>query len=654
MSGLYLNYCFCKITQDMEDVFATEFVDNSLRKFREDYPDYCFYRDGNQILYWSVNPAITTAITKLKSIKLQISSSTHPAVISKMIERKIYQQLCLAGGYNLYYEKYSHNLVAKKAKPLFSDDALDINECAKISTYFFKQNDDFFFGFSVSCNLSYTFKWSKKQFSENKIDASDLFENRAGKVAANKRAIERYKNAKGLQTQIDNLVSTFETKSNHFQFTKRVVEWLKEKLKGELYKNIKITSCEINYLPYSNVFENEIFVAPKKYYANDKTYAGLPSDALKALGPYKAQFSNPNMRVALIGLKENEGTLNVFTKQLAEKIKQLFKLDITYTNYWVEKDTIDSFAKAIAPINLQNTDLAIFVVRKDQKFLRPKESPYLFCKAKLIGQEIPTQCLCIETIKKPNDFILSNISLNIYAKFGGTAWGIEKKDTTKKELIIGIGSTVNYEKQTVISIANVFDNSGIYLAGTCNPIIDRKSYIAELETLLKELFKTILQDETDVHLIFHIFKSAGKDTEIKALENVIKHYDKINISYAFVHLGYGHNFRIYFNDGKLDLKKGQYIKLNKSESLLIVNPHSTTPIKITIDKRSTFKDIYYISQQAFAFAHLSERSFMPSKKPVTILYPSIMTNLIEKLKLIDNWDYNKLKVKGVTEKLWFL
>lgn len=232
--------------------------------------------------------------------------------------------------------------------------------------------------------------------------------------------------------------------------------------------------------------------------------------------------------------------------------------------------------------------------------------------------------------------------------------GYRKKDTTKKELIVGIGATVNYKKQQVMSIANVFDNSGVYLAGACNPIIDYENYAHELEKLLVELFDSVLYGEKDVHLIFHLFKSASKNKEIKALENVIKHFKDINITYAFVHLGYGHNFRIYYNDGKNDLKKGQYIHISQEESLLIMNDKSNIPLRITVDKRSNFKDIYYISQQIFAFAHLSERSFKPSKKPITILYPSIMAGLIEKLKMIDNWDYDKLKVKGVTEKLWFL
>ena len=76
------------------------------------------------------------------------------------------------------------------------------------------------------------------------------------------------------------------------------------------------------------------------------------------------------------------------------------------------------------------------------------------------------------------------MDLNIYAKLGGTAWGIEKKDTTKRELIIGIGSTVNYNNQQIISIANVFDNSGVYLAGACNPIVEIDNYPEELEKLI--------------------------------------------------------------------------------------------------------------------------------------------------------------------------
>lgn len=655
MSGLYLNYCFCSLSDSDTDVYSVNYIDQEqLMNLRKENKDICFYRSGNAIYFWSFDCKDSTLAERLSAIKVSINPTEYPSIVSKMLENRIYDLFKVTKSYDLYYEKYSHNLVAKKNSPIYKDDALNIYKCAKVSTYFFYQNDQIYFGFSVSSNLDYSFNWSKNDFANHKIDCGGLYENKNGKVAANTRALTRYKEASGLSNEIDKIKLDAENKSQQFSFTKKVIAWLQKGLIGPLYGNIEVKECVNNYFPYENVFENEIIAPPKKYYANDQVISGLPSAALEKVGPYTAVSNNTVRTITLVASKEYEGMLNVFTKQLATKIKKLFRLDLQYEYSWVEKESVHSFGEAILPLNSKNSDLVIFIVKRDYRYMKPELSPYYHCKAKLIGQEVPTQCICIETIKHINDFIMGNISLNIYAKLGGTAWGIEKKDTTKRELIIGIGSTVNYNNQQIISIANVFDNSGVYLAGACNPIVEIDNYPEELEKLISELFETLLVDETDVHLIFHIYKSVGKNREIRALEKVLERYKHINISYAFVHLNYGHNFRVYFNDGKNDLRKGQYIRLNALESLMIVNDKSPIPLRISIDKRSNFKDIYYISQQAFFFSHLSERSFMPSKKPITILYPSIMAHLIEKLKIVEKWDYDKLRVKGVTEKLWFL
>lgn len=655
MSGLFLNYCFCTISNTDTDIFSIDYIDKEqLKSLRSVNKNICFHRSGNIIYFWSNDDSDSTLARELTAISVSINAVEYPTIICKMLENKIFDLFEATGKYDLYYERYSHNLVAKKKMPAYNDDALKVNECAKISTYFFRQDDEVFFGFSVSSNLDYSFNWSKKDFADHNIDSGGLFENRVGKVAANTRALTRYKDARGVSATLDTIKENFERKTSQFNFAKRVFSWLKKGLVGQLIGNICIENCEINYLPYDKVFENEIISAPKKFYANDQYVGGLPSAALEKVGPYMAVSNNTQRTITLVVSKEYEGSLNVFTKQLEDKMKKLFRLDLNYNYIWVENETVKSFGDAILPLNSKNTDLVLFVIKQDFRNMHPSASPYYYCKAKLIGQEVPTQCVCIETIKRANDFIMGNITLNIYAKLGGTAWGIEKKDTTKRELIIGIGSTVNYNNQQVISIANVFDNSGVYLAGACNPIVELNNYPEELERLIRDLFETLLVGETDVHLIFHIYKSVGKAKEIRALERVIERYKNINITYAFVHLNYGHNFRLYYNDGNNDLRKGQYIRLNSMESLLVVNDKTPIPLRISIDKRSSFKDIYYISQQAFFFSHLSERSFMPSKKPITILYPSIMANLIEKLKIIDKWDYDKLRVKGVTEKLWFL
>ncbi len=655
MSGVYLNYCFCDITKDIEEAYSINYTDKELlNNLRNDYPMFTFYREGDRIFYWSNQQVNEDNVPNLKPTKVEISIDTHPTLICKMLEEKIVNIFKTVSQYDIYYEKFSHCLVAKKLKAIYSDDVLNVYSCCKIKPYFFRQNDRLYFGFNVSSNLKYKFNITKEQCAQYGMDSKGLLEDNSGKIAANTRAISRYKEVAGDKSKLNTLDNEYLDKAKQFAIVKKAIDWIGKHLLGKLYGNIEITGVRSNYLPYDDVFENEVISAPKRYYANDKVVSGKPSVALMEVGPYMAQTGDSNINVTLIASKDNEGSLNIFTRQLSDKMNSLFRLHLCFNYIWVANNNTSSFLEAILPINTKNTDIALFILKKDARYINPFASPYYPCKAKLIGQEVPTQCICIETIKRINDFILGNIALNLYAKLGGTAWGIEKKSTTKKELIIGIGATINYNKQLTMSIANVFDNSGVYLAGACRPIINTDNYIEELENLIQDLFTNILDGEKEVHLIFHIFKSIGQNKEIQALEHVLHKIKDAEVAYSFVHLGYGHNFRMFCNDGKSLIHKGQYIQLNQLESLLIVNDKSVIPLKISIDKRSSLKDIYYVTQQAFFFAHLSERSFIPSKKPITILYPSIMAGLVEKLKTIDCWDYGKLKVKGVTEKLWFL
>jgi hypothetical protein len=153
-------------------------------------------------------------------------------------------------------------------------------------------------------------------------------------------------------------------------------------------------------------------------------------------------------------------------------------------------------------------------------------------------------------------------------------------------------------------------------------------------------------------LIFHLYKSAGEEYEIKAINNVKDRFAEYDFEFALVHLGYGHNFRMYYNDGRNDVMQGTYVQLNKHSALLHFVPKSDLPLKIDLDKRSTFTSLFYLAKQVYWFSHLSHRSYMPAKKTVTIMYPSLMAKMTEELKKVDGWDYDRLK--AVSEKLWFI
>ena len=64
------------------------------------------------------------------------------------------------------------------------------------------------------------------------------------------------------------------------------------------------------------------------------------------------------------------------------------------------------------------------------------------------------------------------------------------------------------------------------------------------------------------------------------------------------------------------------------------------------------KDKDYITKQIYWFCHLSFRSFIPSKRTVTMQYPYLISKLTNEIKQIDGWDYELLK--GIGDKLWFL
>ncbi|MEO5644057.1 MAG: hypothetical protein ABIQ40_16920 [Bacteroidia bacterium] len=153
-------------------------------------------------------------------------------------------------------------------------------------------------------------------------------------------------------------------------------------------------------------------------------------------------------------------------------------------------------------------------------------------------------------------------------------------------------------------------------------------------------------------LIFHLFKSASEEYEITAINGLKARLAEYNFEFALVHLAYGHNFRLYYNDGRYDVNQGTYIQLSKHSALLHFVVKSDLPLKIDLDRRSTFTSLFYIAKQVYWFSHLSHRSYMPSKRTVTIMYPSLMVKMTEELKKVDGWDYERLK--AVSEKLWFI
>jgi hypothetical protein len=66
-----------------------------------------------------------------------------------------------------------------------------------------------------------------------------------------------------------------------------------------------------------------------------------------------------------------------------------------------------------------------------------------------------------------------------------------------------------------------------------------------------------------------------------------------------------------------------------------------------------FTDLHYVVQQLYQFTYLSWRSFMPNENPATLLYSTLLSNLLGKLRRIPFWQPDTVNT-SLKRKKWFL
>lgn len=374
---------------------------------------------------------------------------------------------------------------------------------------------------------------------------------------------------------------------------------------------------------------------------------------------------------------EHKGNVELFLKKLTGTLKSLFHFEnIVIKDLYFSKaeSVLKGYENLLYSSDLKTSDydVALIIISEEYRYLPTEQNPYYVIKSLLMGDRVPSQEVEIETIKQMRgieSYVLNNIALAIYGKIGGTPWAIERLDPLRKEFIIGIGSSIlkdgNDAARKIIGLATVFDFTGRYIVGECSTLATADNYREVLKDSLITLISGLIereniQPENEVRLIFHLFKPAGKHNEFWAIEKALENFKKYSIEYAVLHLNEGHNFRIFANDGVELPQRGLLVETSDNKKLLSFVSSSLhrnirgnpAPLLVVLDTRSTFKDIDYLIKQVFYFSFLSCRSFIPSKTPITILYPSLLAFLSGKLKEIPGWDYRKLAT--VKDKLWFI
>jgi hypothetical protein len=430
---------------------------------------------------------------------------------------------------------------------------------------------------------------------------------------------------------------------------------------------------------------------------------------LNRYGPYDARSFTPrSAKICVICQTTNKGRVEQFMQKFLTGLnirnasRQYFEAgfirkyhlenpDIEF--FTADKSTAEAYRKAVKDSlrfqQEQGLRWNLAFVQIDENFheLSHEKNPYFVTKAAFLSQQIPVQGFEMETTAAPDfqlQYVLNNIALASYAKLGGIPWLLQANPPIAHEFVFGlgsasIGSSRLGERERMIGITTVFSGDGLYHLHNLSDAVPIEDFE---ETLLKSVRAVIervkvsmnWQPREQVRLIFHAFKPFKK-SEAEAIEVLMKELGDYNVEYAYLHVAEDHSFSLFDmkQSGKSDTltrrakgvlapERGNFIELNKSETLLVLTGPSEIkrsedglpqPLLLKLHRSSTFRDMNYLTNQVFSFSCHSWRTFSPASVPVTIMYSELIAGLLGRLSETPDWNPYSI-IGNIGSSRWFL
>lgn len=463
--------------------------------------------------------------------------------------------------------------------------------------------------------------------------------------------------------------------------------------------------------PNSHIETDTFYLKPPTFVfdaAHTKTSSSADSGLID-YGPYDSDlFSPKKIKILAICKKSNRGfftnTLNTLfegmpsSKYFKKGLKRKYEFQaIDYIVEEISEFVYEEYDRIITHLD-EKPDIALIEIPSSFREIRqPEKNPYYLIKARLLTKDIPVQFVKSETFKTANEYILNQLALQMYAKIGGIPWVLSSSQSVDRELVIGIGHSRIYDnsftgnhQERVVGITTFFSGDGQYLLSERAKDVPYEEYFEELLKSLRNSFNDLQRQQgwrrgDVIRLIFHIFKPI-KNTEFEVVSNLVREYNEYVIQFAFVTIGKHHPFLLFDSKqlGRTDVRsrkqigefvpyRGKNIVIDDYSCLIQMlgtretksGKHgSSNPILVRIRHPEgnngyvdveglLFTDLHYIVQQLFQFSYLSWRSFMPNENPATLLYSTLLSDLLGKLRRIDFWQPDTVNT-SLKHKKWFL
>jgi len=423
---------------------------------------------------------------------------------------------------------------------------------------------------------------------------------------------------------------------------------------------------------------------------------------LKLHGPYsRARLAGKSINIMVLAPDGYKGQVGQFVEQFKSGVRgfestyggfakkyRLEQLQITPKYFpWLSGSAKDAYYNATVKLLEESNDfdLCFIVIREDFRTLPNADNPYYVCKALLLSFGITVQDVRIETLRAPDESLqwtLNTVALATYAKLGGSPFVLKARQLGRHELVFGIGHSVQRppgsrlgRQEQVIGFTTVFRSDGDYLLNACTPYTDIANYERRLEAVILKSVEEVadiegIDDGGELRLIFHVYKTTGQ-REVRAIQNAIAKLTRFQVEFALLHVNDSHNFKLFDRTNQGRPWKGQadfgalvaprrvMIEIGPRERLInFVGPQqyrgrgTPMPVRLTLDRSSTFRDLDYLAQQAYEFSFMSWRSFNPGHQPVTVFYSELMAGLNNRLRQVAPWNEELVRTK-LRRKLWF-
>ena len=364
-----------------------------------------------------------------------------------------------------------------------------------------------------------------------------------------------------------------------------------------------------------------------------------------------------------------------------------------YEYFLAEGRSADSYRKACQEAiekhgNGQRWDMALVQIEEVFHELPPESNPYFVAKLGFQTLQILVQEFEIETARKWGSqlsFCLNNMGLATYAKLGGTPWLLKANSNGIHEFVIGLGSAeVGVgrlgKREKLVGITTVFGGDGHYHLSNLSKAVPIDEY---QDALLKTLRAAILNVQIGMNwqrgdrvlFVFHAKFKRFSDKEVRAVVDLISEFEEYDVKYAFVQVSEEHpymafdtsqcgvkDFETRRSKGQYAPTRGRYLQLGHRDTLLFLTgpnevkrPEDGTPhpLLLSLHRDSSFTDMRYLAEQAYAFACHSWRTFLPGSLPVTIQYSNLIANSLGKLSGLDRWNPDVM-LDRIGKTMWFL